>query len=634
MNISEYEKYDYISFDIFDTLIKRNINKPTDIFKVIEERYNENNKNKIFNFVENRIMAENECRKRTTSEVNLDEIYELISSKYSKKIALELKKLEISIELDFCQKNNNTLVIDLYQWAKKNKKVIIISDMYLPLDVIKQILKKNNIEYEKLYLSSDVGVKKTTGELFKYVLKDLNIKPYKILHVGDNIHSDIKMSKKNKIKSLLIKNNFVNTSIFIKRNIEKNEKSLNYNIQTSFIKNNVPKNQDYFYNFGYITFGPLLYSFSIWLKRRLNENKINKVFFLARDGKIIKKAFDIINNKSDLYSEYMMASRRAIIVPSLWKCKNIDEIFEKINIPSKISIDDLSRRIGLDKINIDYLLSKYSIEKKVKKDFKQLKVEYKDFFDELYPLIINNSKMEYDALNSYLSSIKFNNKVAIVDIGWFGNMQNALEKIVDDKTDIYGFYIGLRPNKRQNIKTYGYLFDENKNIELNNFEMSTNAIFEFIFSATHGSVMRFVNTKEKYELYDSENKSQYENDALNSLQKGAIDFVKDLSSSDVSKYYKENVSDSVYNLVNFLKYPNINDSKKLGNLKFKDSEIIYIAKTDKLYKYIVSPKKFIKDLKNSTWKIGFLKRCFKVDLPYYKIFCILKRISEKNERIN
>ncbi len=50
-------KYDIISFDIFDTLITRNMYEPNDIFKLMEEKLN------IESFTEKRQLAENEARK-------------------------------------------------------------------------------------------------------------------------------------------------------------------------------------------------------------------------------------------------------------------------------------------------------------------------------------------------------------------------------------------------------------------------------------------------------------------------------------------------------------------------------------------------------------------------------------------
>ena len=63
--------------------------------------------------------------------------------------------------------------------------------MYFPELIIRKILKKCNIsKFEKLYISSEVGVEKRTGKLFEYVLKDLDIKPNQMIHFGDRRKTD------------------------------------------------------------------------------------------------------------------------------------------------------------------------------------------------------------------------------------------------------------------------------------------------------------------------------------------------------------------------------------------------------------------------------------------------------------
>lgn len=49
------EPYKYVSFDIFDTLVKRNVENPTDVFKLME--YKAGN-----GFADRRIKAENRLR--------------------------------------------------------------------------------------------------------------------------------------------------------------------------------------------------------------------------------------------------------------------------------------------------------------------------------------------------------------------------------------------------------------------------------------------------------------------------------------------------------------------------------------------------------------------------------------------
>ena len=52
------------------------------------------------------------------------------------------------------------------------KKVICVSDMYLPKDVIEKILEKNGYnELSNVYVSSELKITKAHKDLFKYVLE-------------------------------------------------------------------------------------------------------------------------------------------------------------------------------------------------------------------------------------------------------------------------------------------------------------------------------------------------------------------------------------------------------------------------------------------------------------------------------
>ena len=94
--IKKIERYNYVSFDIFDTLIKRNVNKPSDIFKLTAIEYEKETNVKIPDFKKLRIEAEIKAREKTKEkEPNIDEIYDNID--IVKTHANRLKQIEINL---------------------------------------------------------------------------------------------------------------------------------------------------------------------------------------------------------------------------------------------------------------------------------------------------------------------------------------------------------------------------------------------------------------------------------------------------------------------------------------------------------------------------------------------------------
>ena len=79
MNIyKKIDKNDIISFDMFDTLIKRYVSSPLDVFTLVEIFYNKNHSHNIYNFQKERILAEKKARMDNDNEVNIDDIYKYI----------------------------------------------------------------------------------------------------------------------------------------------------------------------------------------------------------------------------------------------------------------------------------------------------------------------------------------------------------------------------------------------------------------------------------------------------------------------------------------------------------------------------------------------------------------------------
>ena len=98
--IDKLRQYEYVSFDIFDTLICRNVKNPTDIFSIIEKVGVEKFGRSVSGFKNNRIEAENRARIDSKREdITLDDIYAQLISNYNEEILNWLKRKEIEIEL-------------------------------------------------------------------------------------------------------------------------------------------------------------------------------------------------------------------------------------------------------------------------------------------------------------------------------------------------------------------------------------------------------------------------------------------------------------------------------------------------------------------------------------------------------
>ncbi len=183
---NKLSQYDLISFDVFDTLIKRPFEGPTDLFEVVEKETG------IHNFKNFRIKAEIDARSHSSKpgqEVDIYDIYSVLEENYGIS-AREGIRREIEAEKRFCFANPE--MFNVYRsLIKTGKHVVAVSDMYLPSDVIAEIL--NDCGYDaidKIYVSCEQGVAKAEGILL-HVVYEKEGKPKKCIHVGDNLASDV-----------------------------------------------------------------------------------------------------------------------------------------------------------------------------------------------------------------------------------------------------------------------------------------------------------------------------------------------------------------------------------------------------------------------------------------------------------
>ena len=636
---SIFDKVDnskYVSFDIFDTLIKRNIHSPTDLFKFVELKYKQLYSRELNNFSKDRINAEIEARKHSEKEqTTLEEIYSMLPG-YSYKDKQTLKKIECELEIELSTRNKK--IYEVYSYClKKNKKIILISDMYLPKNTIIKLLKNNGIsKFEKLYLSSEIGLQKRTSSLFKHVLNELDINPKDMIHIGDNVRSDYLAARKLGVNTILIPNYFRNIRRTSQRGIEKKDQ-FSYKSIKAFINNNVPIGATEYYRFGYETFGLLLYGYTRWMLNDLIDKGIKKVYFFSRDGYVMKRAFDLLNPYKDIKSYYLYGSRRAYRVPQLWSKPELSDVIKTFPLTKLLTLKTFLLNLGLNPEEYKSVLAKYgfTLEHIIKRNeiLKNNKIIL--FYNEIKEDVIKNSEYENKMLLKYLEQNQFEGKVAVVDIGWHGSLQYFLNNIVEDAeipVEMFGYYVGLSKKAREDIDIKGYVVDP-KSDSCDSWR-AYNGLIESIFLAQEGSTKKFKEDNEnnivpvlyKYEYFNN-GKYESESKKVSDIQEGAIKFVEDIFKCMPLQLLKFSSTTAYRDLYLAGIKPTKYELEMFSDFRFFAEQIDLLAMPNKISHYILHPRNFVRDLNFSRWKVGFLKKLFKIPLPYEKIYKILKKLN-------
>lgn len=467
-NDKDFSSCEYVSFDIFDTLLIRPYINPYHIFMHME-RFAD-----VQGFAQKRIEAEGKARRfQTAEDVSLDEIYSYLPDDYQ-----YLKDLELEFEGKLLKPNPK--VVEIYNAARKlNKKIIIASDMYLPKVFLENVLKKNGFDaYEKFYLSNEIGLAKYSGNLFSFILKDLKIEPQQLLHIGDSLSSDIEQPGNLGIHTwhiAKISEQFFNDSCNkrFKELYHKFPNSLEISIVLALLAEAYQNDSrlfrhepEYWRDLGYCIGGIIGYSFGDFILKQSVRDNNKQLLCVARDGYIVKKILDILKT-DDIKTFYIYAQRilRARILLDYGDEHNAD-----------LLVYVMSEKLGQIP---DF------------KNFDEKEKWIKGHIHELRPLAEQKKEEYLDYLVQ--SGIDINNNMMLIDTG---AATFSAQKIIEHVTNkrILGVYTLIANEKRaaENHIRYSVWAETPKDIS------SVTGMIEFLFTSPEPPVADFVEGRPVY----------------------------------------------------------------------------------------------------------------------------------------
>lgn len=442
----EAYRYDIVSFDIFDTLLTRNIIAPDYLFRIIEIKLKQ--KDIDCQYAKLRKKAENNLRKKGEKvDFTIDEIYDEFQkiTNYTKKSCDIIKELEVQTELEYIEPRAEMIQILKYVKEELHKTVILVSDMYLlKTNVIKLLEKCQITEYDELFISCECNLRKDNGTMW-----DMLVEKYKgkeILHIGDNEKSDAQLPGDRKIS---IHHIFTGRDVFLLSNIGRGYKKQEYCtidsvalgiIVAKYFNNPYDFNDSKFnikigneYDLGYCIIGPIVCDYMRWVAKKALENKNDKLLFLAREGYLFNNVFEVMKKNcpvlKDIQGEYLYASRRAMTVCNI---NTEEDIQDCLTIMYEGTLSKLmSSRFG---IMLDNSIEdcKIFLPDDSAKVMNIIKPMIKD--------VISSSQRERENYLSYYGKVVSNSKrCATLDIGYAGTIQYFLSKFTKDTYDGYYF---------------------------------------------------------------------------------------------------------------------------------------------------------------------------------------------------
>ncbi|MDO5650619.1 MAG: hypothetical protein Q4G13_00585 [Moraxella sp.] len=496
-----------VSFDLFDTLVARRLKHPTCLFKILEYEYTVQYRFglSLLGFRKIRIVSEKIARKLFSKkeDISIFDIYRVLGW-FIKNPSQTLKR-EVDLELIFlCPIKEN---IDLfYSYQNDGYRCCITSDMYLPMNVIRRIIReKIGLHSVDVFLSSREGKTKYTGSLFSSIKNRYLVEYDDIMHIGDNHHSDYLIPKKLGM---------------VAKHIPPREKTVKTDSIFELLSP-VDNKDDLFFHLGYMIAGPIAWFSAVFMYNETKREGVDKIFFTARDGYLVQKIYEKLY--PEYHTRYLRLSRRALYLPLLYIANDYKYLFDK-----DMSIHDVL-------FSLDVACPKDLYDKPILGNEKQIIKVLEDNH------ILSKSRLELEALLQYLSQEDFSGKVAFFDLGWRGSQQDNLRKITNN-VQMFGYYFGLSPDAVTENKKAWYFQDNREKIRCRNVMLSV-TILEFLMSEPEYSVknIELTNGKIAFNFLDVGD-SEYAIKLRKRVEHGAEAFFEDFL--DIHK--KINISHDVY----------------------------------------------------------------------------------------
>ena len=626
------------SFDVFDTLVLRNCSSPEVVFDIVEEEYNKRFEGYyISGFKEKRIEAEKKARKECLEEeITYDEIYDALEDVYGDQTKI-LKDIEFEIEKDICCPNFE--LRDYYNKIRDQRKnIIIVSDMYYSGWQIEEILKICGYNgYRKLYVSSDYRATKRSGMLYGIILRDFDISPKKILHIGDNFVSDYISPTHHRIKAVLYHRKNQRLFFYGKQNNELNiqkEQATAKDILRSFTKNNFSKEQDLAERVGVEVLGPILFGYIKWLHETVELEQPDCLAFLAREGRTFLEAWNIIYPQEKLRTEYIHVSRLAVCRASVIRTRNFSQLIKLMRpvLVHKDSMEDLLSVLGLDEATRERVYTSGI--------FPFMKISDLNDEERIYKIIIREGWRYFQdqatLFQSYIEDHGLSKgKIVLSDIGWNGTVQMLLEDLFPDVKWI-GAYVGLIDDFKNSEyslidrREYLKILDSDK--KKKRMMRISRPTLESLFLTNEGSTERY--TREDGEIIPVTSESEYSNIAEHSVMRhAAFSFIQtinqDHSNILLDKFFPEII---VIPFIKLAVYPNHNTIDFFASFSCLNYEerISFTPNHGILY-YIMHPKEMKMDIDRSPSKIIWLKGLLRLPFPYFGLLAFADEIGVKTD---
>lgn len=437
------------SFDIFGTLLCRFQTRPQERFRSAYAQLTLR-AGELDRLVQLREQGEARAADRQGPDLyTLEDIYDEVLAMDARFRALKSEAMAAELEMERKQCFAISRGRHLWQAAQKKGRVIYVSDMYLPAAFLQELLERNGLwaAGARLFVSHAEGCAKHSGLFFR-ICKELNIQPSQLSHTGDNSRADWEGPRQAGVQAHL----------FLRARDNRYEAKLRQagfsgvadaaragRLRGTALEGSC---EETLWDTAASVAAPLFLGYVIWLRERARALGLKKLFFISRDGLIFKEIYDQIQELDDAspLSHYLYGSRQAWMCARLARLLPEDLAFLVLANPT-VSLSQLARRCDLEAAELPpppWDPHRSQPDKPLKP--KQIAWIQDQLRGGTWREVVQRrARQRLEEVRSYFRQEKVGTEsYGLVDLGWFGNLQEYVGWILPENPPKHGFYLELR----------------------------------------------------------------------------------------------------------------------------------------------------------------------------------------------
>lgn len=477
-------QFDVLSVDIFDTLLWRRVPEPKDIFalagtKLVEAGLLRSGVSPVV-FQALRASAEKAARAvqeaRTGSrEVLLPDIYAALPDHIWTGSDARARAIEIELDVEAGAMVLDCQLAGLMDQAKAaGVKVILSSDTYFARNDLVRFLTGAGLTQDRipdtLYISSEHGRPKWR-DLFALILKDLNIAPEKLVHVGDNVDADVAPCVSRGIASVHYEK-WSGLPRARAHEVTKENKAradwLNHGGDLgltglrSRLANRPPADLaadlHSYWIYGAVTLAPVFAAYGRWVVDTMDQEGASQVYGIMREGRFLNRVVETVaaGMGQQIATTELWMSRRAVVRAALW-ADDFSYLPQAIAYCPGPTTDDILAQLGLVRADLSGTFKDVNaVDLHAPGGVEALMIAISRS-QSLQAKIAEESQRRRTGLIAYLKTHVAPDigKAVVLDLGYAGTIQTALQKILAREgwnTTLTGLYVAVNEKGGENVR--------------------------------------------------------------------------------------------------------------------------------------------------------------------------------------